>query len=145
MSVQAQIDRYIEAQDPPKRADIETLQGLILAASPDCKLWFLDGRDRDNKVVTNENIGYGTQTQTYADGSTREFYRIGLSANATGLSLYLMGIADRKYLPETYGGKIGKAKVTGYCVRFRRLKDLDGEVLEEMIATHMARDAAGGV
>ena len=143
VNVQAQIDRYIDAQDPPKRNDIEAIQRLILAASPNCKLWFLDGRDADNKIVTNENIGYGTQTLKYASGGTREFYRIGLSANATGISLYLMGIGDRKYLPETYGGKIGKAKVTGYCVRFRRLKDLNLDILEEMIATHMAQVPAG--
>lgn len=138
MNVQARIDRFIEAQTPPKRADIEAIQRLILAASPHCKLWFLDGRDSDGKIVANETIGYGTQTLKYAGGGTRDFYRIGLSANATGLSLYLMGIEDRTYLPQTYGGKIGKAKVTGYCVRFRRLGDLDLAVLEEMIATHMA-------
>lgn len=142
VSVQAQIDRYLDAQEPPKRDDIEAIQRLILAASPNCRLWFLDGRDGDGKVVTNENIGYGAQTQTYAGGATREFYRIGLSANATGISLYLMGIDDRKYLPQTYGATIGKAKVTGYCVRFRRLKDLNLDILAEMIATHMARDAA---
>ncbi len=144
VNVQAQIDRYIDAQDPPKRDDIEAIQRLILAASASCKLWFLDGRDADNKIVTNETIGYGTQTLKYAGGGTREFYRIGLSSNATGISLYLMGIEDKKYLPETYGGKIGKAKVTGYCVRFRRLKDLNLDILEEMIATHMTQDGAGG-
>ena len=55
-----------------------------------------------------------------------------------------MGIEDRKYLPETYGGKIGKAKVTGYCVRFRRPEDVNLDILEEMIATHMTQAAAGG-
>jgi hypothetical protein len=143
VTVQAQIDRYIAAQDPPKRADIEAIQRLILAASPNCKLWFLDGRDSDNKIVSNETVGYGTQMLKYANGGTREFYRIGLSANATGISLYLMGIEDRKYLPETYGATIGKAKVTGYCVRFRRLKDLNLAIAEEMIATHMAQPTAG--
>ena len=144
VSVQAQIDRYIDAQAPPKRDDIEAIQRLILAASPNCKLWFLDGRDSDNKIVTNETIGYGTQTLKYADGKTREFYRIGVSSNATGISLYLMGIEDRKYLLETYGGTIGKAKVTGYCVRFRRLSELNLDVLQEMIATHMTQCTAGG-
>jgi Domain of unknown function (DU1801) len=142
LNVQAQIDRYIAAQDPPKRHDIEAIDRIILAASPNCKLWFLDGRDSDNKIVTNENIGYGTQTLKYANGGTREFYRIGLSSNATGISLYLMGIEDRKYLPKTYGKKIGKAKVTGYCVRFRRLTDVNLDILEEMIQTHMTQGGA---
>ena len=145
VNVQAQIERYIEAQDPPKRDDIEAIQRLILAASPNCKLWFLDGRNSDGKIVTNENVGYGTETLKYADGGTREFYRIGLSSNKAGISLYLMGLGDRKYLPETYAGKIGKAKVTGYCVMFKRLKDLNLDILEEMIATHMAQGAGGGV
>src|ERR1700743_2937276 len=110
VDVQAQIDRYIEAQDPAKRDDIEAIQRLIPAASPQGKVWFLDGRDSDNKIVANETIGYGTQMLKYAGGGTREFYRIGLSANATGISLYLMGIENRKYLPETYGEKIANAQ-----------------------------------
>ena len=130
VNVQVQVDRYIDAQDPPKRDDIEAIQRLIFAASPNCKLWFLDGRNSDGKIVTNENIGYGTQTLKYADGGTREFYRIGLSSNKAGISLYLMGLEDRKYLPDTYGGKFGKAKVTGYCVRFRRPEDVNLDILE---------------
>ena len=48
VNVQVQVDRYIDAQDPPKRDDIEAIQRLIFAASPNCKLWFLDGRDSNN-------------------------------------------------------------------------------------------------
>ncbi len=144
VNVQAQVDRYIQAQPPPKRGDVEAIHRLIMAASPSCKLWYLDGRDSDNKVVTNESIGYGSQTLKYAGGGTREFYRIGVSANTAGISMYLMGIEDRKHLPETYGRTIGKAKVTGYCVKFRRLQDLNLDVLKEMIETHMARGLAGG-
>jgi hypothetical protein len=30
----------------------------------------------------------------YADGTSRDFYQIGLSANTTGISVYIMGIED---------------------------------------------------
>jgi len=110
---------------------------LILKLSPNCKLWFLDGRNGENKVVANENIGYGSQTLKYAKGGSREFYRIGLSANSAGISIYVIGLKDRKYLSETYGGKIGKAKVTDYCVKFRHIKDINIDVLEEIIANHL--------
>lgn len=44
-----------------------------------------------------------------------------------------MGLKDKTYLPENYAEKIGKAKVTGYCIRFRTLKDINLAVLEEAI------------
>ena len=144
MSVQEQIDRYIANLDPSKREAIQDLHRLILKLSPDCKLWFLDGRNSENKVVSNENIGYGSQTLTYASGGSREFYRIGLSANTAGISIYMIGLKDKKYLSETYANKLGKANFTGYCVRFRNIRDVNIDVLEEMIANHLDKGSAGG-
>ena len=40
-----------------------------------------------------------------------------------------MGIEDKKYLPETYGKIIGKANVTGYCIKFKTLKDINIDTL----------------
>jgi hypothetical protein len=109
------------------------LHRVILEIKPACKLWFLDGKDSDGKTVSNPNIGYGSQTMKYADGTTREFYRIGLSANKTGISVYILGIEDKKYLAEAYGKELGKASVTGYCIRFKTLKDINADVLEAAI------------
>jgi hypothetical protein len=100
---------------------------------PACKLWLLDGKNRENKTVSNPNIGYGLQTIKYADGTTREFYQIGLSANKTGISVYILGIKDKKYLAQTYGKELGKASVTGYCIRFKTLKDTNIDTLEAAI------------
>ncbi len=105
----------------------------ILKAIPGCKLWFLDGKDSKGKVVSNPNIGYGLQTMTYANKKTKEFYQIGLSANTTGISVYIMGLKDKTYLPRTYGKKLGQASVTGYCIRFKTLKDINIDVLEGAI------------
>jgi Domain of unknown function (DU1801) len=142
MHVQEQIDRYISEQPRAKSEELQELHGLVLRLSPNCRLWFLDGRNDEGKVVSNPNIGYGAQTTRYANGETRDFYRIGLSANTTGISVYVMGLEDKKYLSETYGAKLGKAKVTGYCVKFRSLRDINVDVLEEMIASHLALKAA---
>ena len=76
---------------------------------PPNKLWFLDGKNSENKIVSNPNIGYGFQTIKHADGKTREFYQIGLSSNTTGISVYIMGIEDKTYLAQTYGKDLGKA------------------------------------
>ena len=112
---------------------MEALHKLILQVLPGCKLWFLDGKNSENKTVSNPNIGYGSHTIVYADGKTREFYQIGLSANTTGISVYIMGITDKTYLAHTYGKKLGKASVTGYCIKFKALKDINIDVLEAAI------------
>ena len=133
MNVQEQIKKYIDSQPEPKHADIKALHQHILQTLPKCKLWFLDGKDDKGKVVSNPNIGYGLQTIHYADKSSREFYQIGMSSNASGISIYLMTIKDKTYLQERYGASIGKAKVTGYCIRFKTIKDIHLEVLEAAI------------
>ncbi len=133
MNIQEQIKKYIDSQPEPKRADIEVLHQCILQALLKCKLWFLEGKDEKGKIVSNPNIGYGLQTIKYADGKTKEFYQIGISANTTGISVYIMGIEDKKYLPETYGKTIGKASVTGYCIKFKTLKDINIDILEKAI------------
>lgn len=122
-----------DAQPEPKRADIQALHQLILHILPECKLWFSDGKNDKGKIVTNPNIGYGLQTKKYADGKTKEFYQIGISANTTGISVYIMGIDDKKYLPRTYGKTIGKASVTGYCIKFKTLKEINIDILEAAI------------
>jgi len=133
MNVEEQINQYIISQPEPKRSDMQALHHIILELKPSCKLWFLDGKDMDNKTVSNPNIGYGLQILKYADGKTREFYQIGISANKTGISVYILGISDKTYLAKTYGSKIGNASVTGYCIKFKTLKDINIEILEAAI------------
>jgi hypothetical protein len=133
MNIQAQIKEYITSQAEPKRKDMQDLHRVILELMPACKLWFLDGKDDKGKTVSNPNIGYGLQIMKYADGKTREFYQIGLSANTTGISVYILGIEDKKYLANTYGKKLGKASVTGYCIKFKNLKDINIEILKGAI------------
>ncbi len=133
MNVQRQIEDYIAAQSEPKRSEMQALHQIILEIMPECKLWFLDGKDSEGKIVSNPNIGYGFQAIKYADGKTREFYQIGMSANTTGISVYIMGIKDKTYLSQTYGKTLGKASVSGYCIKFRTLTDISIDILETAI------------
>ena len=133
MNVQEEIKKYISSQPEPKRSDMQALHQHILQVLPKCKLWFLKGIDDKGKIVANPNIGYGFYTIQYADGTTREFYQIGLSANTTGISVYIMGIKDKAYLAQTFGKKIGKASVTGYCIKFKTIKDINIDILEAAI------------
>lgn len=133
MDVKEQIKTYITSQPEAKRNDMQALHNSIMKVMPKCKLWFLDGKDDKGKIVSNPNIGYGLQTMKYAGGKTKEFYQIGLSANTTGISVYILGIDDKTYLAKTYGKTLGRASITGYCIKFKTLKDINIEVLEAAI------------
>ncbi|HMQ80065.1 MAG TPA: DUF1801 domain-containing protein [Ignavibacteria bacterium] len=133
MNIKEQIKEYITSQPESKQGDMQELHKRILKLKPKCKLWFLDGKNSEGKIVSNPNIGYGSQEIKYADGTSREFYQIGLSANTTGISVYVMGISDKIYLAKTFGKKLGKASVTGYCIKFKSVKDINVEILMEAV------------
>ena len=133
MSIEDQIREYIASHPEPKRSEMQTLHDLVLQVSPGCRLWFSDGRNDDGKVVSNPNIGYGCYTIKYADGTTKEFFQIGLSANTSGISVYILGLDDKTYLARTIGESIGKASVTGYCIKFKKIQDIDLKVLRNVI------------
>ena len=133
MNVQGQIKTYLASLPEPKRIEMQELHRRLLHVLPKTKLWFEDGKNSENKTVSNPNIGYGSFIIKYADGKTREFFQIGISANTTGISVYILGLKDKTYLTRTYEKKLGKAKVTGYCIRFKTLKDINLDVLEEAI------------
>ncbi len=133
MNVKEQIKAYIGNQPEQKISEMQELHRLILKIKPSCKLWFLDGKNEEGKTVSNPNIGYGMQTMKLAGGKSREFYQIGLSANTTGISVYILGLSDKAYLAKTFGKKLGKANVTGYCIKFKTIKDINLDVLQEAI------------
>jgi hypothetical protein len=140
MDTLQRVEAYLAGLPDPKQADLRRLHAAVLAEFPDCRVWFTDGTNEDGKVVANPSIGYGAYTITYADGSSREFYRVGLSATTTGISVYVLGLDDKTYLARTYGPSIGTAGITGYCIRFRRLSAVDADVLQDAIRHGMTLD-----
>ncbi len=133
MNIEQQIQKYITGQPEPKRSEMQELHLLAFQILPEPKLWFYDGKNEKNETVSNPTIGYGLHTIKYANGKTRAFFKIGLSANKTGISVHILGIEDKTYLARTYGKELGKASVSGYCIRFKTLKDINMDVLEAAI------------
>ena len=129
----ALIDAHITGLPEPKRTDVQMLHGLVTRNLSAKKLWFSDGLNEEGRVVTNPTIGYGSFLMNAANGKSTEWFRIGLCATKAGISVYVLGIPDKTYLAHTFGKRIGKAKVTGYCISFKTLKDIDVDVLEEAV------------
>ncbi len=55
---------------------------------------------------------------------------VSVQTKQTGISVYILGIKDKNYLAQTYGKKLGKASVSGYCIKFKTLKDINIDILE---------------
>lgn len=133
MNVDEQIAEFLNGQPEAKRNDLQELHRLILVILPGCKLWFDDGINEENRTINNPTIGYGVHIMSYAKGNTREVFQIGLSPNKTGISVYILGLKDKKYLVQNFSETIGKASVTGYCIKFKALKDINVDILKSAI------------
>ena len=133
MEIKSQINELIKSQPEPKQSEMQELHNLILQLMPKCKQWYFDGKNEDGKQVAHPTIGYGEYNITYKDGTVRQFFRIGLLANPTGLAVHIMGLDDKKYLIDNYGKTIGKAKVGSYGIAFKSIKDINVEILKEAI------------
>ena len=133
MQITEHIEEYLRTLKGAKQADMRALHAFMLERMSHPPLWFLDGKNEEGKVVSNPNIGYGSSKIHYADGTHRDFYRFGISANTGGISMYVMGLSDKTFLQTQFGNRLGKASITGYCIKFKTFSDLNLEVLEELV------------
>jgi len=86
-----------------------------------------------------DDAGVGAYAINYANGSSRESYRIGLGANTTGISVYILGLEDKTYLARTYSA----STFTGYCIKFKGLYVIDADVLHAAIHYGLTADPTG--
>ena len=143
MEINDQINTYIDSLSIETAADLRALHALMIQWLQNGKLWFDNGLNADNKVVTNPTIGYGSYPHTFANKTTKELFQIGISATKSGISVYVMGIRNKLNLAQDFGKKLGKAKVSGYCISFKKLDDLNLNVLEEVVRQGVEISSAG--
>ena len=123
------ITAHIASLPESKSGELLVLYQRISALFKNDQLWFDDGKNSDGKVVTNPTIGFGNLQLETVKGKTKDVFQVGLSAHSTGISVYIIGLKDKTLLNQFIGNKLGKAKITGYCINFKSLKDIDLEVL----------------
>lgn len=79
-------------------------------------------------------LGYGMQPyQTKSMKEPTEWPVLALANQKNYLSLYVMATEDGEYVAEKYAKDLGKVNVGKSCIRFKKLEDLDLEVLEKML------------
>jgi len=135
------VDAYLGSHPEPKRTDLCCLHEKFKSLFPGQPVSYFDGLDDNGKVVANPTLGYGSHTHKSANGASKKVFKLGLSANKTGISIYVMGIADKMLLQSMFQDRLGKAKVTRYCIRFGKLADIDVNLLMDVIANVIHRRA----
>ena len=133
MSTQQLIQDYLNSLTDAKKSDLTTIHDLVLSLHPHIELSFDSGKNSENITVSNPSIGYGTYMHRYANGDIKPMYALGISANTSGISIYCLNLKDRNILKDQFGPSIGKAKITGYCINFKTLNDLNFETLKDVI------------
>jgi uncharacterized protein YdhG (YjbR/CyaY superfamily) len=115
-------EQYIADVEEKRRADIQRLHDLILETAPELEPTMEFGM-----------LGYGKHAYKYASGRTGEWMKIGIANNKQYISLYCCAADEHGYVAEQYKERLPKASIGKSCVRFKRLSDLDEEVLKDLV------------
>lgn len=115
-------EEYIAALEEPRKSEIERIHRFILETAPELEPHILSGM-----------LGYGQYHYRYASGREGDWCKVALASNKNYISLYICAIINGHYLAESYRSKLPKASIGKSCIRFKRLDDLDTEVIREML------------
>ncbi len=79
-------------------------------------------------------IGYGNITQARPKGEDVNWFLVGLAKQKNNYSVYVNAVADGVYLGQHYADRLGNAKIGAASIGFRRLENIDLEVLAELVS-----------
>lgn len=117
-------EAYVEGLESPRREDIGRLHERIRALAPTLAASAAQGM-----------LTYGRYTYKSRSGRAGEWYPLGIASNKAYISLY----ASPQDL-EPYVARLPRADLGRGCIRFKRLDDLDLEVIDEVIRAAAAND-----
>ena len=115
-------EEYIAGVDDHRRDDIQQLHDFIREIAPELEPTMGFGM-----------LGYGRFHYKYASGREGEWMKIGIASNKRYISFYCCSADEQGYVAERYRERLPKASIGKSCVRFKRLSDLDLEVLGSLI------------
>jgi len=113
---------YIEQLEDPRKGEVAALDKLIRKTVPALE-----------PFICNGILAYGPCHYKYASGREGDWFRIGIASNKNYISLYICGADEKGYVAERYRAALPKASIGKSCVRFKRLIDLDPEVLKKLL------------
>ena len=116
-------EEYIERLAEPRQGEIRSLHELIRRTVPELE-----------PTMDFGMLGYGKYHYRYPSGREGDWTLVAVASNKNYISLYVSASApDGGYLAETYKDQLPKASIGKSCIRFKRLGDVDQEVLERLL------------
>jgi hypothetical protein len=121
-------EEYIAGLEEPRRSQIQALFDRILQTVPDQTPHMMSGM-----------IAFGTYHYSYASGREGEWAPVALASHTNYISVYVSATDGVNYLaPERYKDRLPKASIGKSCIRFKRLEDIDLNVLMECVREGVA-------
>jgi hypothetical protein len=117
-------ESYIEGLAEPRRGDVKALHELIRSTVPELE-----------PTMEFKMLGYGKYHYRYDSGREGDWVLVGLASNKSYISLYVTALVDGRYLAESYTDRLPNASIGKSCIRFKRLSDVDTDVLAEILLT----------
>lgn len=124
---------YLARLFEPRAAQITQLDAFIRKTVPSLKPFLYSGM-----------LGYGPYHYVYASGREGDAAIVSLSSRAQYISLYVGVCDEHGYLAEQAKSRLPKASVGKSCIRFKRVEDIDLQVIGELLkkAEKWAREQA---
>ena len=121
----ASIDAYLASRASPEQlADCKAIMAMCKRVTKE-----------EPRMWGPSIVGYGAYTYTYESGHSGDSCLVGFAIRGRELVIYLLA-ESREQLDLL--AKLGKHKMTKSCLYFKRLADLDVDVLEALIAGSVA-------
>ncbi len=126
------VDTHLDGiEDHDIAETMRTLDRMITAAMPGRRRALYEGRFWGG--TEQQIIGYGHIVQPRPKGEEVHWFLVGLARQKDHYSLYVNAVADGKYLGQQYEGRLGKVKLGSASIGFKRIDDLDLEVLSDLL------------
>jgi hypothetical protein len=115
-------DEYIAGLPDDRRKIVEKVHQTILKTIPGKKPRIISGM-----------IGYGQFHYKSKSGREGDWSLVLLANQKNYISLYICAAENGKYLAETNKDRLGKVSVGRSCIRFKRLEDINLDVVKELV------------
>ena len=121
----ASVEKFLSGLDVTREADCRELVAMLRRATKaEPKMWGAN------------IVGFGDHRLKYESGRELDWFLVGFSPRKAALTLYGMGGAK---LDAATAKRLGKHETGGGCLYIRKLADVDGKVLEEIVRGSVAR------
>ena len=116
------VSEYLDSLEEPQKTEILQLHDFIKHTVPKLPLG-----------MYGAIIGYGNYHYKSKSGREGDWMIIGLAAQKNYISLYICAVENGEYLAEKHKEELPKASIGKSCIRFKKVEDLDLEVIKKLI------------